>query len=87
MNHLFSWITGKGKQYVIALLSVFLVSGACYLFSSYLDYRVVALLLLLVVSVIAVSFDIFPVLLAAFFSALIWNYFLRRFRTGRGFVF
>src|SRR5687768_10835025 len=75
MNHLFSWITGKGRQYVIALLLVFLVSGASYLFSSYLDYRVVALLLLLVVSVIAVSFDIFPVLLAAFFSAMIWNYF------------
>jgi two-component system sensor histidine kinase KdpD len=75
MNHLFSWITGKGKQYVIAILLVFLVSSICYLFSSYLDYRVVALILLLVVSVIAVSFDIFPVLIGAFFSAMIWNYF------------
>jgi two-component system sensor histidine kinase KdpD len=75
MNDLFSWITGKGKQYVIALLLVFLVSSVCYLFSSYLDYRVVALILLLVVSVIAVSFDIYPVLLGAVFSAVIWNYF------------
>lgn len=70
-----SFITQKGKPYLIALLLVFIVSTICYLFSSYLSYRVVALILLLVVSVIAVSFDIFPVLLAAFFSAVIWNFF------------
>jgi two-component system, OmpR family, sensor histidine kinase KdpD len=68
-------IAPKSKQYLIALLLVFFVSSICYLFSSYLGYRVVALILLLVVSVIAVSFDIFPVLIAAFFSALIWNFF------------
>jgi two-component system sensor histidine kinase KdpD len=75
IKNTFSWITNKGKEYVIALFVVFFVSSICYLFSSYLDHLVVALILLLVVSVIAVTFDIFPVLLAALFSALIWNYF------------
>jgi two-component system sensor histidine kinase KdpD len=36
---------------------------------------VVALILLLVVSILAMLFDIFPILLTAFLSALIWNFF------------
>ena len=41
----------------------------------FLGYRVVAFILLLTVSLIAISFDIFPVLVSAALSAFIWDYF------------
>ncbi len=40
-----------------------------------MSYKTVALVLLMTVSVIAILFEIFPVLLAAVLSAVIWNYF------------
>src|SRR5690606_34735909 len=40
-----------------------------------IGYRAIALILLLVVSFNAILFDIFPVLLSALLSALIWNFF------------
>lgn len=67
--------TSKGKQYLYSLLLVGLVSGVCFAFSSYIGHRVVALILLLTVSLIAISFDILPVLIAAALSAGIWNFF------------
>lgn len=66
--------TPKSRQYLISLLLVGLVSLVCFAFSAYLGYRVVALILLLTVSLIAVLFSIFPVLLSAVLSALIWNF-------------
>jgi two-component system sensor histidine kinase KdpD len=41
----------------------------------YTGYRVVALILLLAVSILAMLFDILPVLFTALSSALIWNFF------------
>lgn len=67
--------TSKPKQYAISLLLVITVSAVCFAFSSYLDYRVVALLLLVTVSLSAMLFEFFPVLSAATLSALIWDYF------------
>lgn len=52
-----------------------IVSGICYGIATFLGYRVVALILLLTVSVLAMSFDILPVLLSAALSAFIWNFF------------
>ena len=43
--------------------------------SRYLDYKVVAFILLLTVSIAAVLFDIIPVFITAISSALIWDYF------------
>lgn len=63
------------QQYLLSVLLVFLVSGVCYLFSEYLEFRVVAFLLLVTVSVAAVLFDILPVLLAAVLSALVLDFF------------
>jgi len=40
-----------------------------------MGYRVVALILLFTVSLLAITFDILPVLLAAALSAFIWNFF------------
>ena len=58
-----------------SLLLLLLVATGCYLASPYLDYRIVAFLLLLVVSVTAVLFDIMPVLVTAIASAITWDFF------------
>lgn len=55
------------------LLTVAAVAGICLALSGFLGYRVVALILLLAVSVLAVVFDILPVLFAAVLSALTWD--------------
>lgn len=52
-----------------------IVAVLCFAVRSEINYRISALILLLTVSVIAMLFDILPVLLAAFLSAVIWNYF------------
>ena len=66
---------GNKKQYIISLGLVILMAGICYGISAYLGYRVIALILLLTVSLIAVSFDILPVLASAALSAFIWDFF------------
>lgn len=63
------------KQLQWSFLAVIAVSGICFALSAYIDYRVVAFLLLLTVSLIAVCFDILPVLFSAILSAFIWNFF------------
>lgn len=60
---------------MFSLLLVLAVAAVCFVFSSYMGYRVAALVLLVTVSLIAVSFDILPVLLAAALSAFIWDFF------------
>ena len=52
-----------------------MVSALCYSMSNYLDYKIVAFILLLTVSIAAVLFDIIPVFTTAILSALIWDYF------------
>lgn len=54
---------------------VMVVASACFFFVQFIGYRVVALVLLLTVSIVAMLFDILPVLCAAILSALIWNFF------------
>jgi two-component system sensor histidine kinase KdpD len=66
---------GKQKQYFISLGLVLLVSVICYGISPWLGYRVVALILLLTVSLIAITFDILPVLVSAVVSAFTWDFF------------
>lgn len=65
----------RSKQIVFSLVLVIIVSGICYAFNYIIDYKIVAFILLLTVSFLAVVFDLLPVLLAAIVSALIWNYF------------
>jgi two-component system sensor histidine kinase KdpD len=65
----------KPRQYIVGIITVAFVSAGCYLVSEYIGYKIVSLILLFTVSVIAMFFDIFPVLLVAFLSALIWDYF------------
>lgn len=62
-------------QYLIATLSVVLVLLGTYALGSLIDYKMVAFLLLVTVSVNAIFLNLRPVLLAAALSALAWNYF------------
>lgn len=63
------------KQYLYSVVSIVVVAAVCYSFSGWIGYRVVALILLLTVSILAVTFDILPVLLSATLSALVWDFF------------
>ncbi len=65
----------RSTQIWISVLLVIAVAGGCYALEPLMGYRVVALVLLLTVSLVAISFDILPVLIAATLSAFIWNYF------------
>jgi len=75
MPDLFINKVSKARQFLFSTLLIVAVSATCYLFSAYISYRVVAFALLVTVSLIAVSFDILPVLFAALLSALIWDFF------------
>jgi two-component system, OmpR family, sensor histidine kinase KdpD len=56
-------------------LLVFFISGICFSLYDVIGYKVVAYILLVTLSVIALFCDIIPVVLSAILSALIWNYF------------
>lgn len=62
-------------QYIISISLVLAVSLGCYLSRDLIDYKVVALILLVTVSSLAIVFAIFPVLIAAVLSALTLNFF------------
>ncbi len=65
----------KAYQYLLSIGLVLLVAILSFYSIPYTGYKVVALLLLMTVSVLAMLFDILPVLLASALSALLWNYF------------
>lgn len=52
-----------------------MVSLICFYTVKFLGYQVTALILLLAVSILAMLFDIIPVLISAFLSAVVWNFF------------
>lgn len=62
-------------QWLFSIGLISTVSFVCYLASGLIGYRVIALILLLSVSTLAMFFEILPVLISAMLSALIWNYF------------
>jgi two-component system, OmpR family, sensor histidine kinase KdpD len=65
----------RSKQYLISIGLICIVSTICYAFSPYIGYKVVAFILLVAVSLIAMTFDILPVFIAAVISAAIWDFF------------
>lgn len=65
----------KKNQYLISILLIVLTAVLCFISVDLIGYRAVALSLLVVVSINAILFDIFPVLFSAILSALIWNFF------------
>lgn len=62
-------------QFLYCSLIITVVSVACSLLSGWMGYRVVALVLLVAVSLVAILFDILPVLYSALLSALVWDFF------------
>jgi two-component system, OmpR family, sensor histidine kinase KdpD len=66
---------GKTRQYLWSIGMIVLVSAVCFGLSGWLGYRVIAFILLVTVSLLAISFDILPVLISATLSALIWDIF------------
>jgi two-component system sensor histidine kinase KdpD len=70
-----SHLSGNPKQYTIAVLAILSVALGCSLFPHLFHYKVVALLLLVTVSILAMLFDIVPVLISALLSALVWDFF------------
>lgn len=59
-------------------ISMALVGGvaiSCFFATEYIDYRITALILLMTVSIIAMLFEIIPVLLTALLSGLLLNFF------------
>ena len=65
----------KPKQYLLSILCTIAVASFGYSLSAVVGYKVVALLLLVTVSLLAMFLDILPVLLAALLSALLWDFF------------
>lgn len=63
------------NQFLISSLLILLASLTSYFLLSYIGYRGVALIFLLVVSICAMFFDIYPVLATALLSGLILNFF------------
>lgn len=63
------------KQLLLSILLITFVALSCYYSINMTNYRIVAIILLMSVSLIAVVFDFMAVIFSAFISALIWNYF------------
>lgn len=64
----------KAQQYLISIVLVCIVSALGFLVSDFLGYRSVALMLLVTVSILAMVFDILPVVIASVLSALVWDF-------------
>lgn len=63
------------KQCLLIALIIGAVTLVGFLLTPFIGYKVVAFMLLIAVSIVAMLFDIWPVLLAAALSALIWDFF------------
>ena len=63
------------KQYLASIFIVLAIAVLCFILQDWLSYRTSSLILLMTVSVIAMLFDIVPVIISAVLSALIWNFF------------
>ena len=75
VNMLSIMAIGKSRQYIFSLGAVIAVAAICYGLSDLVGYKTVAFLLLVTVSIVAITSDILPVLLSAALSAFIWNFF------------
>ncbi len=75
MNRFLFNTIDRSKQYIVSIAIIIAVAAVCFAFSDFMGYRVAALVLLVTVSLLAITFDILPVLLSAALSALIWDFF------------
>lgn len=64
----------QAKQYGISVSAVIAVTLVGLLLNNLVGYRIVAFMLLVCVSILAMTMDIIPVVLAALLSALLWDF-------------
>ncbi|MEO7446045.1 MAG: DUF4118 domain-containing protein, partial [Ferruginibacter sp.] len=75
MSRLLNYSIDKWKQYLVSIAIIMAIAALCFAFSNFIGYQVAALVLLVTVSLLAITFDILPVLLSAALSAFIWDFF------------
>lgn len=75
MNQFLFNTLDRSKQYLLSLAIVIFVAAVTFVFSNFIGYRVAALVLIVTVSLLAITFDILPVLLSAALSAFVWDFF------------
>src|SRR5690606_9602149 len=63
------------SQFLTGMALVTVLAMSCFAFGNVVDYLVVALILLVAVSILAMLFDILPVLASALLSAVLLNIF------------
>lgn len=63
------------KQFIISTAIILSIALIAFIFKELIGYKVVALILLMALSLIAMLFEIKPVLFSALLSSLIWNFF------------
>ena len=64
----------KNAQYLISVVAILSVASLGLGLSGWVGYRVIAFMLLVTVSILAMFLDILPVIIAAVLSALLWDY-------------
>lgn len=72
---MFNRVPNTKNQYISSILLVLLVSFACFVFKELIGYKVIAFVLLVTVSFVAMFYRIVPTVIASVLSALIWNFF------------
>lgn len=65
----------RTKQYVFSITLIVFLSAICFLFRDYIHYYVVALIFLVTISILAIVYDIIPVLISALLSGFVLNFF------------
>lgn len=75
MRFIFKRKPTKLAQYLSSIFLILFISSLAFLAKGIIGYQVVAIMLLVVVSFLAMFYDILPVLLAALLSAFVINFF------------
>lgn len=65
----------RTKQYVFSITLIGFISAICFLFKGYIHYYIVALIFLVAISILAIVYDIIPVLISAILSGFVLNFF------------
>ncbi len=63
------------KQFLISILSIIITFIICYFINPIIGYKTTAFILMLLISILAMLVDVWPVLFSALVSSLAWNYF------------
>lgn len=65
----------KTGEFTLSILLTVSIAVLCFFVSDFIGYRTVALILLFTVSLLAMLVSVYPVLISAALSALIWDFF------------